>query len=1304
MKDHTNSHHHPSLISIFENTVDRYPNNLALICDDLCLSYQALDKITNQYAHCLLSKKIGPGSVVGIFLPRLPECYLLMLALYKIGATVVPISEEAPVERVGHILGDLEFTAIISTKEQIHQIKIQSAKTLRIDKIAQEASTQSTARIDLAKINFNPNSSCYIIYTSGSTGKPNGVAVGHQSICHYIKAASSVYEINAQDKIYHGFSIAFDAALEEIWMAFANGACLVIASSKEIRSGLGLIEFLNQHQISVFSTVPTLLASLQGEVDSLRLLILGGENLNPKILEPWHRPGLKILNTYGPTEATVVSTYAECKQNQPLTIGKALPGYEILILNETLEPLPPGEIGELCIAGLGLAQGYVNRPEITAKKFIQHPLNPEARMYRTGDLALWDDQGNIVFKGRTDHQVKLRGFRLELNEIEARIMAYPGIQNCAVTVLESANPKLVAYITQDPAHPIDIDKLKTFLSEHLPPFMLPSVFEDLEHLPLLDSGKINRKQLPPPKSLGDNHLSHPPKTKLEKKIADIFCKHLQITELSVHDKFFKDLGGHSLSAASVISELRLLPEFHRLSMRDLYDFESIQALIKAFKNPQKETKTEQKTEPTQPWRHRLCTLAQGLGIMLQYLLKSSQILAFFMVFHHLSQDHDMLSLPMAGAFLGLCTLVPILSILTVVLFKWVLLGRVKPGQYPLWGWFYCRWWFVSRLESILFPLSYFAGTPLIILYYRLMGAKIGKHTHIDSPNLGMHDMIRIGDHSSINHNAQLQAQSIDNGFLQIGPISIGSDCYVGIRAVLGRDCVMEDGAALDDLSLLPNHSQIPRKAFFKGSPGQLSSCPSNHIVAKVAKRPSAKALSLKPHAFFEYLAVFLVEAVYIVCYLPPMIILIGLAKHQSLGLSALLSPIAGLAHYLLFSCSVLLIKKLCPRIKAGLYPGDGLSCFAQNLIKRFLIKQEISVMADSLYCPAFLKLLGAKVGKNVEVGELSDLVPDLISIDDGGTIASSVTIAQPRRFHDIAEFGNCHIGKNSFVGNHGILSAGDELSDFSILGCLSTLPKDQPTSAKHVTWLGSPAILLANREQVEQKFNHRYAHPTLKMKIHRLAIELVRIIMPSTLTILDNTLLYTLFDRMINQMSKPMLLLMITLSQMGIVLGFFSLFIALKWMLMGRYKTAMYHLWDPFIRKRDVIEFIYGHYMIGSFIDPLLGTAYLAFFLRCLGAKIGRYACIQTSGFEEFDLIHLKDEVSLNKDCVLQTHLYEDKIYKIGPINIASFCHVGENSLILYNTEMHQGAKLGALSLLMKGETLLTNTHWEGCPAAASED
>ena len=441
-------------------------------------------------------------------------------------------------------------------------------------------------RPDVALPIHPENEVCYIIYTSGSTGRPKGVEIEHRSIVNFLNVVTDVYGFLPEDRVFQGMSIAFDFSFEEIWTTFKAGATLVVAPVGECNLiGGELARFLIDQHVTVLVTVPTLLSSIEEDIPSLRLINIGGEPVPQHLVELWARSGRRILNTYGPTETTVTATWAEMVPGKPVTIGRPLPGYRVFIADEDGQQVRNGEIGEICIGGMGVARGYVKRPDLTAKCFIPDP-NAEqgsnARFYRTGDLGRYTEEGEIEYHGRVDLQVKLRGYRIELSEIESVIMKSEDVQAAAVAVVTMPNrvEELVAYVVPKLSHNMDRTQLHDLLQQYLPHYMVPAYIEPITEFPVLTSGKIDRKSLPKPEltRLGSNKSFIAPEGKMENSVSEIWKNVLQLDKLSTTDNFFLDLGGHSLLVARVVSKLRELPEFRNLSMVDFYANPTIQQL------------------------------------------------------------------------------------------------------------------------------------------------------------------------------------------------------------------------------------------------------------------------------------------------------------------------------------------------------------------------------------------------------------------------------------------------------------------------------------------------------------------------------------------------------------------------------------------------------------------------------------------------------------------------------------------------------------------------------------------------------
>lgn len=833
------------LHELFEQQAEARADQTALVCGDEGMTYVELERRANQLARFLRARGVRRGDCVGLWLPRSLEAYVALLGILKAGAAYVPLDPEFPAERAGFILSDCQARALVTTSELASRVGAFRSQVVALDERQREIAAQPTDRLARADTGATPEDRCYVIYTSGTTGKPKGVEIEHRSACHLVRAEGKLFQVQPRDRVYQGFSLAFDASVEEVWLAFFAGATLVAGTKEMVRSGAALSRMLTDAGVTVLSCVPTLLAMMDEDVPTLRLLILGGETCPPDLVKRWWRPGRRVVNTYGPTEATVIATYVECHPDQPVTIGQPVPNYLACVLDEQLRPVAAGVAGELCLGGIGLARGYLGQPGLTREKFISLAGDggPAQRLYRTGDLARWTpDDDKLEFLGRIDSQVKIRGFRVELAEIESVLLECPGVQAAAVALREDVPgvKQLVAYIVSQPVIPFDEKAIRAKLHTHLPAYMVPALLETLPQLRTLASGKVDRKSLPAPRTRAAAERPDLvlPRTALEKQILAVWEKLLAPASVSVQDDFFRDLGGDSLLAAIMVSELRRSPALRQVSMLDVYQQPTVEKLAARFEQAQR-SETAAAGEAFQPvpfWRHFFCGAAQLVSLFFILSFFALQWLAPYLTYTVLiEEDYDFLE-AILGAFASLIVLYPLMLVIPIAV-KWIMIGRYRPGSYPLWGTFYFRWWFATTIEAAV-PVGYLTGTPLLSIYLRLMGAKIGPNVHLDSDTFAIYDLLTIGEDSSINADSNLLGYTVESGQLKIGCITIGKRCFVGARSAMRENTVMEDDSALEDLSLLPRGSVIPRGETWLGSPARK--------VTQPARPPSARALAPFP--------------------------------------------------------------------------------------------------------------------------------------------------------------------------------------------------------------------------------------------------------------------------------------------------------------------------------------------------------------------------------------------------------------------------------------------------------------------------
>lgn len=490
---------------IFEAQAEARPRNTAVVFGDDTLSYGELDRRANRLARHLRDRGLRTGSTVAMLLPRSPDVYAGILGILKAGCAYVPIDPSYPADRIGFMLENSGAAGLLTTADMAWQFAEFRGVTVSMDEERSQIGIRTSARLSDEEIGLDRTDPCYVIYTSGSTGRPKGVLVEHRNAAHLVKAEAGIFGVRPSDRVYQGASLCFDLSVEEMWLAFGSGAALIAATPAMEHAGPDLSLHLAESRVSVLSTVPTLLSMLAGDVPTIRLLILGGEACPEELVERWARTGRKVVNTYGPTETTVTATYCELSPGRPVTIGRPIPGYRIALLDDQLRPVADGQSGEICTGGAGVARGYVGLPDETRARFITDPAAPAGapqRLYRSGDRGRLNADGQIEFLGRVDGQVKLRGFRIELSEIES-VMLQSGLVRaaaCAVRRDASDTEQLVGYVVLDGRPRLDEEALRAFLRGRLPFFMLPTVMERIAALPLLPRGKLDRSALPPPRT------------------------------------------------------------------------------------------------------------------------------------------------------------------------------------------------------------------------------------------------------------------------------------------------------------------------------------------------------------------------------------------------------------------------------------------------------------------------------------------------------------------------------------------------------------------------------------------------------------------------------------------------------------------------------------------------------------------------------------------------------------------------------------------------------------------------------------
>ncbi len=539
-----------SIPVVFAVQVERAPETVALVCRDRSWTYRELDQITNRIAHLLAGNGAGPGEVVGLLVPRSGEAIIGLLAILKTGAAYLPIDPAHPDERIKFMVSDAGPVAVLTTADLGSRFEGLDVSVIEIDDPLIDGQPSSALPTP------EPDDLAYMTYTSGTTGVPKAVAVTHHNVTQLVDAVRADLPARPGEVWSQWHSLVFDVSVWEIWGALLHGGRLVVVPESVASSPDDLHELLISEKVSVLCQTPSAAGMLSPERLESTTLIVAGEACPPELVDRWATSGRTMINAYGPTEATIYAA-----MSGPLTpgsgvapIGSPVPGAALFVLDKWLRPAPEGVVGELYVAGNGVAPGYAHRSGLTASRFLACPFGgPGSRMYRTGDLVQWGEDGQLQYLGRADEQVKIRGYRIELGEIQAALSRLDGVEQAVVIAREDrpGDKRLVGYImgTADPV------EARNALAERLPAYMVPAAVVVLDALPLTVNGKLDKRALPAPeyRSVGTDYRA--PSGPVEKVLADIYAQVLGVDRVGVDESFF-DLGGDSILSMQVVSRAR----------------------------------------------------------------------------------------------------------------------------------------------------------------------------------------------------------------------------------------------------------------------------------------------------------------------------------------------------------------------------------------------------------------------------------------------------------------------------------------------------------------------------------------------------------------------------------------------------------------------------------------------------------------------------------------------------------------------------------------------------------------------------
>ncbi|MDE2384870.1 MAG: amino acid adenylation domain-containing protein [Alphaproteobacteria bacterium] len=1306
------------LADIFRASVARNPKAVAIIQQDRKITYAEADRLSDEIAAELIRRGAAPGKVVGLYFTRGVNLLLSQIAVTKTGATWLPFDSETPKDRISTCLGDCAAIGLLVDEDMEERA---TGIPFPIWSVSDAPFRQPLAKPLAKPKGHSPDHNAYLIYTSGSTGTPKGIAITHRNICHYLRASNSLFGITAKDLMFQGTSAAFDLSMEEIWVPYLAGAALWVATPEILADTENLPRRMREAGVTAIDTVPTLLSMFAEDVESLRVIIVGGEACPPGLVDRFAKPGRHLFNSYGPTEATVVATMAELRKGDPVTIGTPIPNYTAYVVNEQLELVAPGMAGELLIGGPGVAAGYLGRPELTAEKFIANPFNKRAAdkvLYRSGDAVSIDPQGRILFQGRIDDQVKIRGFRVELGEIESAIGDEPSIEHAAVVLRRDHGlDRLVAFIAPRKGEAPDVHALRETLRKRLPPYMVPAIFEVIAEVPRLTSGKVDRKTLknvPLASAMADESQSDHGENAVEDLLIEC-AKQVFPGQPIVRDAdFFTDMGGHSLLAAQFISKVRLSKYGQTITLQDMYNGRTVEAIAKLLIDRGALDDTEAKHSTVAPSRAPFsrrfwCGVAQALTMPLLLTLQAAPWLAIFISYSIISPDdatfgHDALSVFVA--FMG----VTLFDYIAVPVLKFLILPKTKPGVYPLWGFYFYRVWLVQRLLPMV-HLKWMQGTPIIRFYLRLLGAKVGKEALIDNIQAGAIDLVTIGDHASLGGKLIINnARAVGDKFI-IGPVHIGDDVMIGSSCVIENDVTIGNGTEIGDLTSISAETDIPAWESWTGSPAEKIADIDPASLPPPADAPQwMRVLQI---VFYAFLLI-VIPPLSIVPIVPTFRMIETLDVWASDGLSNLLGGVdvnsdwfyfllALPASFLMVIFSCLLIVAIrwivLPRLRPGRY-----SVFSGLYIRKWIVALSIEVMLDSvytifatIYMRTWYRLLGTKIGPGTEVSTNLGGRYDLVELGSGNFIADDVQLGGEAMQRNWMTLGTIKTGDKVFIGNEAVVPFNYSVESGALIGVKSRPPEGGEVKASEI-WFGSPSIRLP----VRQTFNANVADtfkPSAWMMVGRALFEAFNIAVPTALFITLVTYGMELIADPVTEGSWPEAIGMSVLVLLGIDVAQIGLAIIVKWLLMGVYRPTIKPMWSWWAMRSEAVAVMFWGMAGKSILDEMRGTPFLPMLMRVFGTKVGKGVFMDSDDITEFDCVSIGDFTCINAGAALQTHLYEDRLMKVGRIKVGSDVTVGAGSIVLYDTVVGNNTVIGPLTLVMKGESLPDRSAWVGSPA-----
>ncbi|MFL6114717.1 MAG: Pls/PosA family non-ribosomal peptide synthetase [Catenulispora sp.] len=1277
-----------TLIDILEATARAHPDATALDDGRRALDYTTLLVEVRAMAARLAEAGVGAGDRVGIRVPSgTVDLYLAILGTLMAGAAYVPVDADDPDERAQLVFGEAEVRAVVDTGMRIRP----PAEPVPGDGSESGAPDEASDKVSEVRPAHLPTLSddAWIIFTSGSTGKPKGVAVTHRSAAAFVDAEAGLFlpaaPIGTADRVLAGLSVAFDASCEEMWLAWRNGACLVPAPRALVRSGVDLGPWLVENGITVVSTVPTLASLWPAEaLADVRLLIFGGEACPPELAERLAVAGREVWNTYGPTEATVVASAAPLTGQGVVRIGLPLAGWELAVVDEAEEPVPFGGSGQLVIGGVGLAR-YLD-PEKDAEKYGPLKSLDWDRAYRSGDLVRADPEG-LVFLGRADEQVKLGGRRIELGEVDAALQALPGVAGAAAAVKRTAGGAevLVGYVV--PATPgFDAHDAREQLAEQLPAALVPRIAV-VADLPVRTSGKVDRHALPWPLPGVEEPAEVAELTVAEQWLAERWATLLGESPKHPETDFF-DSGGSSLVAARFVSNLR--SRYPTVTVRDVYDNPTLGELAARLlaMEPQATDEIAESVPDVPPVPPR-AQLAQVLLMVPLATLGAVRWLTLLAVVGNLVDVSWVPTVSWWWVLAGFALFVaPPGRIAVAAGGARLLLRGLRPGEYPRGGSVHLRLWTAEQLAARIGVLSTVTG-PWNALYARALGAQLDQHVDLHSPP-PVTGLLSMGENASVEPEVDLTGYWIDGGRVRVGELRIGAGASVGARSALLPGAKIGERARIAPGSSVGG--VVPAGQEWAGSPA---------VRLRKAERPPGPARRSRWWTLI-YSATAVGLALFPLIAAGPALLVLGAFLHgtttvwQGFGYA-----LAGLipATPLFVLCYVLLTLVCVRALSVGMTAGDH-PLHSRRAWQTWCTLQLMAMARIWLYplyasilTPAWLRLLGMRVGRGVEMSTVL-AVPAMTTVNDGAFLADDTMVAPYEMAGGWLRVGPARIGKRVFVGNSGMVAPGRKLPKESLVGVLSAAPHK---AKRGKSYLGMPPERLRRPgQEVDDALTY---NPPRRLIAARAAIEALRLV-PMMVTAALALAVVTVLADVAHRWGTAWSVLLGGTVFLAAGVAAALVAVAAKWALVGRIRVSDQPLWSSFVWRNELADNFVELVAAPWFADLWLGTAPLNMWHRAMGSTIGRGVWCETYWLPEADLIVVADAATVNRGCVVQTHLFHDRVMSMDTVRLEPGATLGPQGVILPAAAIGAQATVGPASLVMRGETVPAHTRWQGNPIA----